>query len=509
MSAVTPGARNIVDLMTGLFARFFPQPSFKPWVLCAAAIFGLTYGLSPEDQEFIGECMGLPIDQLPTQQAQRVSLIVARRGGKSKFASFLAVYLACFVDWSPYLSPGERGIGMLVAPDRRQTRTCFRYIEAYIDGVPMLAAMVESRTKEALHLRNGVSIEVHTASFRAVRGFTVLFCIIDEAAFLPQDDSATPDTELIAAVTPAMSTIPGAMLILISSPYARRGELYRAFKDCYGRPGASTFCWKAPTRTMNPTVSAELVARALTEDPSRAEAEYLGEFRRDIESYVSRDVVEACVVSGRYELPPSMKVRHTAFVDVASGTSAAADDFAGAIGHVEGNRFVVDLIFVKRPPFSPEAVIREFAEVLKRYGVSRVTGDRFAGEFPREQFRKYGIAYRTSDLSKSDLFRDFLPLLNSSRVELLDDPKLVAQLVGLERRVSRAGRDSIENAPGAHDDAANAVSGAAVHALLVSSPVLATITVGDVERARAATRAMQEAAQFGVLAYQISQKGSR
>jgi len=32
-----------------------------------------------------------------------------------------------------------------------------------------------------------------------------------------------------------MSTVPGTMLILISSPYARRGELYRAFKECFGK----------------------------------------------------------------------------------------------------------------------------------------------------------------------------------------------------------------------------------------------------------------------------------
>jgi len=37
--------------------------------------------------------------------------------------------------------------------------------------------------------------------------------------------------------------------------------------------------------------------------------------------------------------------------------------------------------------------------------------------------------------------------------------RLIAQIVGLERRVSRAGRDSIDHAPGAHDDIANAVSG--------------------------------------------------
>jgi len=45
-----------------------------------------------------------------------------------------------------------------------------------------------------------------------------------------------------------------------------------------------------------------------------------------------------------------------------------------------------------KPPFSPEAVIEDFAILLKTYRVTRVNGDRYAGEFPRELFRKRGIA---------------------------------------------------------------------------------------------------------------------
>ena len=57
---------------------------------------------------------------------------------------------------------------------------------------------------------------------------------------------------------------------------------------------------------------------------------------------------------------------------------------------------------------------------------------------------------------KSDLYREVLPLINSRRVELLDHPRLISQLTGLERRTARSGRDSIDHKPGAHDDIANA-----------------------------------------------------
>ena len=81
------------------------------------------------------------------------------------------------------------------------------------------------------------------------------------------------------------------------------------------------------------------------------------------------------------------------------------------------------------------------------------------GEFVKEPFRRHGISYEVCKQPKSDLFRDMLPLLNSGRITLPRHDRLIAQIVGLERRVSRAGRDSIDHAPGGHDDIANAVSG--------------------------------------------------
>jgi hypothetical protein len=91
-----------------------------------------------------------------------------------------------------------------------------------------------------------------------------------------------------------------------------------------------------------------------------------------------------------------------------------------------------------------------------------VTGDRYAGEWPRERFQAHGITYQPAEMNRSELYLAFLPLLNSGRVDLLDNARMVAQFVGLERRSSRSGRDSVDHAPSAHDDVANAVAGALV-----------------------------------------------
>jgi len=91
--------------------------------------------------------------------------------------------------------------------------------------------------------------------------------------------------------------------------------------------------------------------------------------------------------------------------------------------------------------------------------VTEVSGDRYGGEWCREPFRKLGINYRLAERPKSELYRELLPLVNSRRVELLDHPRLIAQLLGLERRTARGGKDSIDHAPNAHDDLVNAAAG--------------------------------------------------
>jgi hypothetical protein len=106
-------------------------------------------------------------------------------------------------------------------------------------------------------------------------------------------------------------------------------------------------------------------------------------------------------------------------------------------------------------------VILEFVTTLKAYGVKSVKGDRYGGEWPRERFRVNGINYETAEMTKSEYYLNFLPIINSKRIDMLDHAKLINQLVSLERRTGRSGKDSIDHSPGAHDDVVNSVAGLA------------------------------------------------
>lgn len=156
---------------------------------------------------------------------------------------------------------------MVIAADRRQARTVLRYINGLLDSVPMLANMVQKRTAESIELSNRISIEVHTANFRAVRGYTLVGAILDELAFWRTDDSANPDAEIVAALRPGMATVPGALLLGISSPYARRGVLWQAHRDHFGKDGASVLGHRSATRE-TPAIRSRRAASARSVTPT-------------------------------------------------------------------------------------------------------------------------------------------------------------------------------------------------------------------------------------------------
>jgi hypothetical protein len=232
---------------------------------------------------------------------------------------------------------------------------------------------------------------------------------------------------------------------------------WEAYRRWHGQDGAPVLVWRAASATMNPTLPERVIAAAYERDPQAAAAEFGAEFRTDIASFVAREVIDAATVPGRYELPRLSAYRYHAFVDPSGG---AHDAMTLAIAHKEEDRAVLDAVREVKPPFSPESVVVEFAELLKAYGISRVTGDKYGGEWPREQFRINGIEYDVADRAKSDLYRELLPALNSGKIELLDVPRLATQLAGLERRTARGGKDSIDHAPGGSDDVINAAAGA-------------------------------------------------
>ena len=374
----------------------------------------------------------------------------------------------------------------ILAVSKQQASVAFQYIAALFARGPFVKLKI-AETADAISLSNGVDLQVRPASFRTIRGDTAIAIIADEIAFWHGTDEAStnPDAEILNAVRPALATTHGP-LIAISSPHAKRGELWQTYRRHYGPQGdPAILVAQAPSGVLNPTLPQKVIDRAFERDPARAQAEYGAVFRSDVEALVSPEVIEACIARGLHELPPAIRVRYFAFVDPSGGS---ADSMTLAIAHREGDRAVLDLVRERRPPFSPDDVTREFAEDLLRYRCRTVTGDRYGGLWPVERFAAHGITYKVSERTKSNLYGALLPLLNAHRCDLLECARLEQQLLALERRTSSSGSESIDHAPGSHDDMANAVAGALVCAGTRPRTVMDALAFSPEDDAAAAAR---------------------
>ena len=439
----------------GLFGPWFRnRKSWVAWMTFLKALFALP--MNSDDRKVYRECTGRT--RPPQKQMTEAWLIVGRRGGKSLLLATIAVYLACFRDYRPFLQPGEKGTIIIIATDKPQARTIFRYIMGFLNNIPVLKKLITSSRAMAVELDNHIVIEVHAGSFRTVRGYTFVAGLFDEIAFWRSDDSSNPDTEIIDAVKPGMATIPGAMLLCASSPYAKRGALYKAYTDHYAKNVEDVLVWKAPTWIMHPTINKRFLERQYERDPLVAEGEFGANFRADVESLIAPESIDAVTVPGRIDVPYAPGTVYFGFVDPSGGSQ---DSYTAAITHYEAatKRGVLDAVREIRPPFDPDHATAELANFFEDYRISHVNGDRYAGMWPKSKFGKCNIIYDVIDQVKSELYSEFVVNLNSKRMELLDLPRIKVQFTGLERKTGASGKDTIDHSPGGKDDLANAIAG--------------------------------------------------
>src|SRR5262249_53612149 len=157
--------------------------------------------------------------------------------------------------------PGEKAVIMCLACDREQAGIVLGYIKGLFDQVPTLAAMVTRVTANTIELSNQCVVEVHTNSYRSVRGRSIVCCIMDEVAFYRADDTfASPDFELHAATAPGLARMPNSMLVLISTAHKRSGLLYERWKNFYGKDDEDVLCVRGTTLKFNPNFNQRVIA---------------------------------------------------------------------------------------------------------------------------------------------------------------------------------------------------------------------------------------------------------
>jgi hypothetical protein len=433
--------------------------TWATWFACVKAAYGRR--LARHEFRLLANVAGgrLP----PRHKVKEFVAAISRRAGKGRMAGALLVYESCLVDHSQHLSPGEPGVCACISPTTRQAKIVLRYARGFFESSPLLRNEVAEVTADEIRLHNGNIITTLTQDFRSLRGHTLLIAILDEAAFLRDETSATPDIEAARALLPSLLTTNG-MLCVLSSPYRRAGLLHQRHKDFHGKNDADVLVVGGSSVQFNPTLNAERIAAATAADPQGAIAEWEGQFRSDLAQFLDDDLIDAATDHDRpLELPPRSEYFYICFVDMSAGRHDASTI---CIMHAEGSRdqprYIVDVIRGHRAPHDPAIVAQEFAALAKQYRCAKITGDAFAGEWVSGTFRNAGSSYVTAELPRSGLYLEGLPLFSRGQVSFPEHKQLIRELRCLERSTHRSGKDSVDHpkGAGASDDYANSLFGA-------------------------------------------------
>jgi hypothetical protein len=424
--------------------------TWSNWLTVLRAAFGLP--LDAAQREVFTQIAG-PRD-LPTRRLRELWCVVGRRGGKSRAAAAIAVYLALFCRHP--LSRGETGMVLVLAASTAQARIVFDYCLGFIEASPVLRHEIKDATRTEIRLRNGIVIATHSNSYRNVRGRTLLGVIFDEVSFWPDEGGALSDIEAYRAVLPSLLTTNG-MLVAISTPYRKLGLLYQKHRDHYGVPSDDVLCVQGSSQTFNSTLTDDAIDAQREADPVAAGAEWDALFRTDIGQFLDEELIERAIDYGRpLELPPHERHRCRAFVDASGGRH---DHYTIAVGYKEVERYVVAVCRGARPPFDPSVVTQEFAALAREYGVGSVIGDSYGAEWVQSAWRAAGIGYQPSDIPKGAIYLETLPLWTRGLISLPGHKALIRELRLLERHTHRSGKDTVDHGRNGSDDHANAVCG--------------------------------------------------
>ena len=451
---------------------------WTPWRACLAAIYGLP--MTDTERAYYTAASGRTIP--PKEKAREVWIPAGRRARKSALAALIAVWEGALRSHKHALAPGERGRVLIMSESLARATVVFNYAKTLLTQTQLKCLLGGTPNTEKIPLWNNIDIEIAPARRVAAIARTTVCAIFDEIAFFPTDEEyANPDEVILQAIRPSMATVDKPLILGVSSPYARRGLLWKNYSEHFGREDSPTLVWQAASDIMNPHPGVIAEMRSEYEkDPISASAEFGAQFRADIEQYLDLEMLAACTTPrGELPVPRDAKGntlfperRYFAYVDPAGGGS---DQFALAIAHYDSgaSRGVLDLIRAWSKPLSTDAIVARCADILRDYSITRVTGDKYAGDWPKDAFATHGISYVKADLNRSEMYLEFIPLVRSRVIDLPDRlpvegagdlaHKMRMQFTALDRTTTALSKERVDHPRGKHDDVCQVVAGAMVY----------------------------------------------
>lgn len=426
--------------------------------------------LAPDELELFVKLFGADVKTIPDECRSLLVVVIGARAGKTYLSSLRLLHLALTVNLDS-LAPGEEGFGIIVAPTLAQAMQAMRYIVGAVNKVPALRAMLASKpSPQKIRLKRSggqvVSIEPRAAAAKGLqgRGLSVFGAVLDEAAFFRDSNFQVSDEEIFSAIY--LRLLPTGQMLVLSTPWTRSGLLWDKYEENYNHPVVA-MCAHAPTLLMlNTERNRMVIEQSRREDPEKTEREYDAQFlSASVECFFDPVAIDSSVddslpaEAGNYREPMPGDV-----VKAGCDFGFSSDSSAMVVTHSRGGLTYVAEVVERRPQrdmaLKPSEVIKDFAEVAGRHGVSSISSDGHYRETVIEILNEYGLYFIAAPHTPADAYITTRLLLHSGRLRIPNNARLKAQLRETRSRRTTGGLVQIVNPRtkgGGHGDLVSAL----------------------------------------------------
>jgi hypothetical protein len=455
---------------------------------------------------------------IPGKQRREMILSIGRRSGKTTISACIAAYetykLIKLGDPQKYYGlPASNNIQIIsVATDKDQAGLLYQEVSGHYRNCAFFGPYTANNTLSYARFQSPADVEKYgryiddqsakatlKVTFRScvakgLRGAGNICVILDEVAHFTDSgqsgadevyNAVVPSTSAYSPKDPANPTKPigdvEGRVILISSPLGRQGLFYNLFQIGMrgGQASQNMLCVQAPTWEVNPTVPAQEFEKHYLKNSAVFFTEYGGEFTDRTRGWIEKsEDLFACVDP---KLFPKIKglPRYPHFMGV--DLALVGDGTAVAIGHIEQDKIVVDLVdqikagegqYADKERLDFDDVADWIYGLSKKFYISEGIFDQWAG-IPLEQaLAKRGLGQlksvqMTKNLS-SQIYQNFKDMMWDSRLRLYDNKNVeeeghapyLKELLELQAQV-QSKHVIIVEAPqvqGKHDDMSDALT---------------------------------------------------
>jgi hypothetical protein len=351
-------------------------------------------------------------------------LCLGRRSGKTLLAGIWATYNAVVRDLGATMRPGEPRYIVVVATAQDQARIAFRIIRAFFD-LPALAPLVMRETADELWLATGAVVKVLPCSARSTRGLAISTVILDELAHFVDTEHGYQAGEMVyLALAPSVAQFGDlGRVIAASTPRGQRGAFWKLWQATATDP--HVYRLQAPTWELNPAVPRSFLGRERQRDPEGFAQEYEASFVAGGGSFLNPSALAAAAGIAEHAHGVRVLALDPAFV---------RDSFAAALACRVGDSTYIEEVRTWEPPVGFGAVMDEVATWARALGPRAVVTDQFAAAPVVEELARRGVqctALPWTAQSKAEAFAGFKARLNTGRLRLVDEGRLVRELAGL------------------------------------------------------------------------------